>query len=847
MSQQWSLKKILPFDSHFQSVAGYRMHYIDEGSGPVVLLLHGNPTWSFYYRKLIAALRDHYRVIAPDYIGCGLSDHPAQKHFRALDRISQVEEFIEKLGLSRFSLVMHDWGGPIGTAVAGRRPERIERIVYLNTTLTETESLPLLIKKAANPLIGKFLTKYTKRFIKFMLSFGICHRLPKEIEAGYYYPYLTRSQRTAIWDFVADIPFNNDHPSYLDMLEMAESIKKLQHVPVRIIWGLKDPCFHRHMLGKVAKHFPAARILEIPDASHLVLEDAPELVTKTIRGFLSGEESTQETPREFKQNALYEAFVGVCKTRAKDDAVIVPSFQLGEVKYAHTSFEDLHQLVNKYQRGLSELGLRSGDKVIMLVPPGREFVALSYAVAGRGAIPVFLDPGMGKDNLVRCINEIQPQAFIGSLKAQILRLIMRKSMRHLKFHLTVSPFPIGSKHVSFLEKFSAQPLSEAVAPEVALIAYTSGATGAPKGVLFTNEMIREQLRIFSEEFGLEAGKKDLPLLPIFSLFTVALGVCSVFPPIDVANPISLDTVKTLRLMHDFGINYSFGSPTLWNKIAEYCTRVSENLPSIEKVFMAGAPVSSEILQRVKSIAPNGEAFTPYGSTEALPVSIISSKAIQAFGEVTAHGGEIGTPLGKVVKGVTLRVIENVEGEIKDGSEMRDVTPFTIGEIVVNGQNVSRSYFERPAATHLAKVKDNTTVWHRMGDMGYLDGEGNLFFCGRKAHIVRCNGRTYFSVPTERIFNAHPKVRRSALVSLFGGKEVGIVVEPHPRYFPESEAERMAFAAELLELGRGASIAQGIHKFFFHPSFPVDARHNAKIFREQLGVWASELNPYQSAA
>ena len=186
------LSSLYPFESHYVTVDGYKMHYVDECSvddstneannKEVVILLHGNPTWSFYYRNLITHLSKSYRVIAPDYIGCGLSDHPQDKHFRAVDRVRQVQHLIDTLGVYKFSLVMHDWGGPIGTRVALNNLDRVQKLIYLNTTLTEVDSLPKIIKTAAMPLIGKWVTQYTSRFVQLLYKFGTCKKLSKEIK-----------------------------------------------------------------------------------------------------------------------------------------------------------------------------------------------------------------------------------------------------------------------------------------------------------------------------------------------------------------------------------------------------------------------------------------------------------------------------------------------------------------------------------------------------------------------------------------------------------------------------------------------------------------------------------------
>lgn len=837
----FKLEKHLPFKSCYADIAGYKMHYIDEGSGPVVVMLHGNPTWCFYFRRLVEALKGKYRVIVPDYIGCGLSDHPAVS-YRATERIEQVSELLEKLGVKKFSLLMHDWGGPIGTGVAVRDPSRIEKLIYLNTTLTEVEALPLIIKASASRWIGKYLTQTTNRFLKVTTQWGVTKKLPREIKAGYFFPYQTKERRRAIWDFVQDIPFDSDHKSYSELLEIASKITTLQSKPVKIIWGLKDPCFHRGMLAKVSGHFPRASVLEIPDASHLVLEDAPEIVVPAVEDFL---QNGSVMPSSFEVNSggprtVYSAFVEASATNPRVDAVVTPKFVLGSAYYNRTSFKDLGALVRQYERGLTKYGLAAGDRIVMLVPPGADFLALALAVMGRGAIPVFLDPGMGIDNLVASIRQCDPQGFIGSPKANLLRFKIKDIFKRLKFSVIAADILLpGVLTTGFLRRFSPAPLLPVEASAEQFIAFTSGGTGAPKGVVYTPKMLDGILKIFERDFGMQAGGKDMPMLPIFSLFNVALGITSVFPPMNPSKPLELDPAKICTLVDELGIQSSFGSPTLWTKLGEYALRHRVKLPSLKRVFMAGAPVSSKTLKLVKDvIATDGEAYTPYGATEALPVTLVSSKEVLSANATLSRDGELGTFVGRPVSGVEMKIIENVEGAIATSAEMREVPAMTIGEIVVSGENISSQYFRQDIATHNSKIVDASgRLWHRMGDMGYADEKGNLYFCGRKVHRVVTESKVFYSIPVERVFNESPKVRRSALIPYQGMP--AIVVEPKPEYWPDGKEQQEAFRRELIELAAKNKLTHGITDIFFHRSFPVDARHNAKIFRDRLAQWASK--------
>jgi len=539
-------------------------------------------------------------------------------------------------------------------------------------------------------------------------------------------------------------------------------------------------------------------------------------------------------------NALYSAFLAHALERPHSAAVIIPSAVGERVSYTSTTFLMLHEVVNQYQRGLASLGLEKGERVLMLVSPGLDFLALMFAVMARGAVPVLVDPGVGKEKLLRCIEDCEAVAFIGSLPAFALRLLRREVFQRFKFQVIAVDWPLPfARTLSYLKRFSTASI-EAISNEgVGLVAYTSGATGTPKGVIYTNEMLRAQLEIFRNEFQLEPGKINMSLLPAFTLFSLSLGIASVFPQIDQRKPLSLDPRTICETIRQLNVSYSFGSPSLWNKISDFCLRAGEKLPSITRLFMAGAPVSDEVLRKVTQIVGEQVVFTPYGSTEALPVTLAPASELRKVSLLKAKDGSLGTVVGRCVRGVDVKIIEHEGGAIQDIGSVTECPPGAIGEIIVRGKNISPGYLHRPDANAWSKIKDGGFLWHRMGDMGYCDEQGNLYFCGRKVHAVRTPERIFYSIPCERIFNRHQKVQRSALVSLDEGRSAGIVVEPLPEAWPATEEARRRFSAELRALGAGDPVTASIEEFFFHPSFPVDGRHNVKIFREQLSEWAEK--------
>jgi acyl-CoA synthetase (AMP-forming)/AMP-acid ligase II/pimeloyl-ACP methyl ester carboxylesterase len=858
-----------PFASKYLNYKGFRLHYIDEEcldkniqNPPVVILLHGNPTWCFFYREVISSLKSTHRVIAMDYIGCGLSDHPTSDHFRAKDRVAEVEFLYQSLNIKNFSIVMHDWGGAIGTSFLQKHLECVDKIVYLNTTLTEVESLPFMIKSAANALLGPLITKYTPQFLNYLTGPGAVTKLKPWVKAGYYYPYQTVARRTAIWDFVSDIPFSENHPTYSEMTSLAAGFAQMQDKPIKIIWGLKDPCFHPYMLRKVAAHFPNAHVVEVPNAGHLLIDDEPELVCREIKSFLesSDQNLAQNVKKNFSEvfhpasgiNALFKNFLKNSESVDNLPAAIIPKVSGSFLQYRQVTFREIKARINQYSRGLAELGVTAGHRVLMLVPPGEDFLALTYAVMSRGAVPCFVDPGVGREKLFKCIKDCDPHVLIGTPKAHLLRLRGKRLFPSLFLSIWTSEVSaFGGVALNYFKRFSASEISPLESPYgIAMIAFTSGATGTPKGVIFSNEMIETQLEIFIKNFEFSAGEKDLPLLPIFSIFSSAMGVSSVFAPIDPARPLQLDPSIIIRIIQDLGVQSSFGSPTLWDKISEYGMRHAEKLVSIKRILMAGAPVSDLIFNRVSALIPNGHASTPYGATESLPVTQGIKDQIINYRDIRASAGEKGTPVGVPISQCQVRVIELAPAVVKDISETVALDAFCIGEIIVKGKHVSPAYLNRVDANLQGKIKDDQEFWHRIGDVGYLDNEGRIYYCGRKSHVVFSAERTYYPDPVENIFNDHPKVRRSALVSVGKGSAgyqiAGVAIEPIAGHFPKNSKQQSEFLEQLLELAKSDVVTSGIKNFYFIESFPVDARHNAKIFRDVLSEQITK-NDFQRAA
>ena len=263
-----------PFEPKRITVAGHAMSYVDEGDGPPVLMVHGNPTWSFYYRNLIRSLCKSYRPIAPDHLGCGLSDKPQDYAYTLANHIDNLTSFIDQLGLEKISLVMHDWGGAIGMGFAGRYPDRISSLTILNTAAFTSPRIPLRINLCRVPVLGEFLIRGLNAFSRAALRMAVARPLPPEVARGYLAPYDSWANRIAVHRFVKDIPLHKGHVSWPVLAAVEKNLGRLQSIPMMIVWGGRDFCFNDHFYAEWGRRFPAARRHYLAGAGHYVLEDA---------------------------------------------------------------------------------------------------------------------------------------------------------------------------------------------------------------------------------------------------------------------------------------------------------------------------------------------------------------------------------------------------------------------------------------------------------------------------------------------------------------------------------------------------------------------------------------------
>ncbi|MBR1843989.1 MAG: AMP-binding protein [Opitutales bacterium] len=509
--------------------------------------------------------------------------------------------------------------------------------------------------------------------------------------------------------------------------------------------------------------------------------------------------------------------VGLKVTRTSED---------GASSVAEKTFGEMDHEANVWATYFFENNVSRGKTVLLLVPPGEDLLIATFALLRLGAVPIVIDPGMGLKNFFNCVRKTQPNFFLSVPRGRWLCYLL-KPFANFENALFLSE---RLKRKLSKRDFSCAFQTEVRPEDTAAVLFTSGSTGHPKGAVYTYGELNAQTEALTRTFDIRAGEVDFPLLPVFSLYNPAMGLTTVLPEINPSRPSTLEPKKIIPSILKHNVTHSFGSPRLWTKLAMYCEANNVQLPSVKRLFLAGAPIHPTLLKRIQTLVPNGRVFTPYGATEALPVACITAEEVlQDTYQQTLQG--CGTCVGHPLPGVRVRIIPITDEPL---DTLPNALPTSnIGEITVSAPYVSKRYLNDEVATKNAKIYDTDGIlWHRMGDVGYLDKQGRLWFCGRKKERVITAGQTFYTDCCEAIFNAHEKVFRSALIAFNAENQIvpAVVIEPKT-YLSKDETQSLFH--ELRRLAQACPVTEPIKNFCIHKNFPVDVRHNAKIHRLTL--------------
>lgn len=522
--------------------------------------------------------------------------------------------------------------------------------------------------------------------------------------------------------------------------------------------------------------------------------------------------------------------------RARPDALALVDKKTGRTR----TFGALLKELDETAAALRAAGIAPGCRTALFVASGIEFTTLVFACFQAGAVPVLIDPGMGAKNVLNCLREQEPRALVGISRAHVLRWLARDAFKSVRASVLVggSWFPGAVALDALRGRGGATHVEQTRADDTAAILYTSGSTGAPKGVVYTHGMLAGQTAAIQAMFDIRPGEVDVACFLPFGLFSVAMGMTAVFPDMDFRAPARAEPVKILAALE--GATSAFASPALWEPFSRHLEEQHTTLDGLKRVLTAGAPVRPALHERLLRHLPHGDVYTPYGATEALPVSFMSGRAVVAETAASTRSG-LGTCVGTPAPGVEVKILAITDEAIPTMGDATVLSPGVVGEIVVRGPCVTRAYDtgtsdKGPRANALSKIVDGAHVWHRMGDLGFVDERGRLWFQGRKAHRVETAQGMLCSIPVEAVVETlwdepaalvgtGPRGQQRAVIWLQDSSRRG----RHGAHSPLLEQIRALpgcahISAALVHRGR----------------FPMDRRHNAKIERERLALEAARV-------
>ncbi|MER7441706.1 fatty acid CoA ligase family protein [Micromonospora avicenniae] len=512
----------------------------------------------------------------------------------------------------------------------------------------------------------------------------------------------------------------------------------------------------------------------------------------------------------------------------------------GTQEHRSRTFAELDAESDRYATGFASSGIALGTRTVVMMPVGADLFAVIFGLLKLGAVPVIVDPGMGLRRMLRCYRAAGARAFIGVPAAQAVRLLRPDAFAGIRTVVTAGRrWCWGGATLSGLAATAAaRPRPAIEADDLVMISFTSGSTGSAKGVESTHGALAEMVRQAATHYRHTASDVCLVTSLSFAFLHLLTGATCVVPAIDFARVADTEPAMITDLVRRYAVTAMFGSPALLDPLARHLDGTGEQVPTLRLVVSGGAPVATEVVARLRRVlAPQqGRMHVTYGATEAVPIASIEAGELLDEVRPAGHGGA-GTCVGRPVDGVDLRVIRATDGPIPDWTAVRPAAPDEIGEIVVSGPTVSRRYVGSAAANANAKIVEAERIWHRTGDLGRIDEQGRVWFAGRRSDVVRTAGGPLYPVPCETVLDEHPEVRRTALVGVGDpGRQQPVVCVELREGVPATQRPRIE--RELRELAQRHEVTRGLTDFRFHPAFPVDVRHNAKIDHGRLAAWAA---------
>lgn len=548
---------------------------------------------------------------------------------------------------------------------------------------------------------------------------------------------------------------------------------------------------------------------------------------------------------------LAREFATLAAPRPADAIQVVARHQKTAHRYESLTFGRCQELGEQYARGIQASNIRQGDLAVILMKPSLELVPVFLALWHVGAIPLVVDPGASKEQKLKSIEDIRPNVLVGIPLVHALRILHRKAFRSITRSITIGGFsPVGGPTLkSFLRLPKDEPFPSAptLANDTMAIVFTTGSTGAPKGVVYTHANGAAIIQIMQESLGIGPQQICLACHPAFAIYFVGSGATVITPDMDPRYPRDASPACLLDIIRDQRPTVAFMQIPVVRNLVKYCASRGEKIPHLRKILTTGASVPIELVEGVQQVLvePEGDLHIMYGATEALCISYATGRELLARAPQMRDGQ--GTYLGRPAPGITVQVIGIGSQPIERWSSDLVLPPRQIGEICVFGPVVTPAYYGKPEATRKAKIPDENGLWHRMGDAGYLDEDGGIWYCGRIADRLETAAGYFYSDLVEPIFNRHPRVNRSALVGVpVAGSSLQrpvVLIEPErdgQAPDPLREQELIAGLKALAARHRNTSSIQDIQ--IYPRAFPVDVRHGAKIRRDMLTRHVIEQTP-----
>ncbi|MFC8190379.1 alpha/beta fold hydrolase [Cellulomonas sp. NPDC057328] len=853
---------------------GHTWHLLDNGDHldrlgvePVgtLLCVHGNPTWAYLWRRLVSQATDRaaaggqaWRVVAVDQLEMGFSERTGTP--RGLpQRIADLDDLTSALGLAgRVVTVGHDWGGVISLGWAVDHPDLLAGAVLLNTAVHQPAHLrvPAPLRLALRPEVLGRATVATPAFLETTLALAR-PRLPRPVRDGYRAPYRGAERRGGIGGFVADIPVTAAHPSAAELDRIAAGVRELD-VPALLLWGPGDPIFGDQYLDDLVDRLPHADVHRFEGAGHLVAEDVDYATAAldwlagatTGSGAPAADAPPADAPRPDDAPEAREASSAappyeplwhhLDAQRDSTQTALVEMAPAGGAGPRVVTWSLLARRVRELAAGLTAVGVRPGDRVSLLVPPGADLTAVLYACLRIGAVVVVADAGLGVKGLTRAVRGAQPDHVVGALAG----LTAARALGWPGRRISTTPLPppvaralrVDHALVDLVDAGRGVDLPDEPSPdETAAVLFTSGSTGPAKGVVYTHRQLAAVAGALRAQYDLGVGTGLVAGFAPFALLAPALGARSVTPDMDVTSPRTLTAPAVAAAAAAVDATVLFLSPAaLANVVATADGLTPADHAALARVrtfLSAGAPVPEHLLAAAGRLMPNAEPHTPYGMTEGL---LMTDATLAGIREATAARTK-GDPGGVCVGRPTATTQVRISPLDDDGAATGEPTTEAgrTGEILVSAPHLKDGYF-RLHLTDRAAVRDVPGErWHRTGDVGHLDAEGRLWIEGRLAHVVTTADGVSTPVGLEQRVESVPAVDRAGIVGVGprGTQLLVAVVETQPR------TRRPGLApAELADAVR-AAVPAPLAAVLVVPDLPTDVRHNSKIDRTRLARWA----------